>query len=301
MDRNDLGQRDGGGNEWIWGREGQQGQRTGFRRLGPLWLALIATGTLALFLLLGPNGDAPAGVLLPIPTPAPVIATTPTAAPTAEPDIIETVTPVAGGPRFRTAVWADGPGRWQFGDLDAAASGYREGQAIPFLLRIDDMIWGDAYKISLRYDCGAGGGVAFDFLTGYERDAGSGPALAEEGPGLAIADATAPVPDDPAIGFDDTDREGERQFRLWGGSFDGALTGPAPETRCSEDKLVGLTVRAYAPTVYLLWGGHLGSSADWGEGQGAASQDSPFHMEFRVPGVAPESRRLEIDPGAVSP
>ena len=226
-----------------------------------------------------------------------MIATTPTAAP----DIVETATPVAGSPRFRVAVWADGPGQWQFGDLHAAASGYREGQAIPFLLRIDDVSLGGVYRISLRYDCGADGSGAFDFLTGYGRDARSELALAEEGPGLAIPDATVPVPDDPAIGIDDSDREGDRLFRLWGASFDSELNGPAPDARCRKDKLVGLTVRVYAPTVYLLWGGHLASSADWGEGQGAASGDSPFQMKVGVPGVAPESLRLEIDPGAVSP
>jgi len=297
VDRNDLGQRDAGGSERIRGREGPQARRPGLRRLGPLWLALLAAGVLALFLLLRSNGDAPVAVPAPVSTSAPVIATTPTAAP----DIVETAPPVAGSPRFRVAVWADGPGRWQFGDLHAVASGYREGQAIPFLLRIDDVSLGDVYRISLQYDCEADGSVGFDFLTGYERDARSELALAEEGPGLAIPDATVPVPDDPAIGFDDLDREGGGLFRLWGASFDGALTGPAPDARCSKDKLVGLTVKAYASTLYLLWGGHLGSSADWGEGQGAASQDSPFQMKVGVPGVAPESRWLEIDPGAVSP
>ena len=66
-------------------------------------------------------------------------------------------------------------------------------------------------RFSLRYDCGADGTAAFDFLTGYERDVGSEPALTLDG----LADATILVPDDPAISFDDEDREANRLFQLW--------------------------------------------------------------------------------------
>lgn len=286
-------QRGADGSESARRKQGSEAGGPGLWRFGPLWLAVLAAGALALFLVLDPNGDSPVAVPVPGSTPAPATDTTPTATPS----IVETATPTTGGPRFRLAVWADARRRWQFGDLEAEASDYREGQAIPFLLRIDDVSPGGVYGISLRYDCRADGAAAFDFLTGYERDVGSEPALAVEG----LADATIPVPDDPAIGFDDEDREEGRLFRLWGASFDSALTGPAPDAPCSKDKLIGITIRVRAPTVYLLWGGHLGSSADWGQGQGAASQDSPFEMEVRVRGVAPESQKLEIAPGAVSP
>lgn len=293
VDRDSTEQLGGSGREWARGKQGSEAGLIGLRRIGPLWLALLAAGALALFLVLHSNGDSPVAVPILGSTPAPAIVTTPTATP----GIVETATPVVGGPHFRLAVWADIRRQWQFGDLPAEASGYREGQAIPFLLRIDNVSPGDVHRISLLYNCGADGTAAFDFLTGYERDAGSEPALTVDG----LADATIPVPDDPAIDFDDKDREADRLFRLWGASFDKALTGPTPGAPCSKDKLIGITIKVHAPTVYLLWGGHLGSSADWGEGQGAASHDSPFEIEVRVPGVAPESQKLRIAPGAVSP
>ena len=90
-------------------------------------------------------------------------------------------------------------------------------------------------------------------------------------------------------------------LQLWGGSFDSVIAESAPDASCIEDKLIGISIRVRAQTVDLMWGGHLGSSADWGEGQGAASHDSPFEIEVIVPGVAPESLKLGIDPGAVSP
>lgn len=283
-------QRGAGGSGWARRKRGS-GPR--LRRFGPLWLALLATGALALFVLLNPNDESPVAVPVPGYTPAPAVEATPTAAPI----IVETATPAAGGPRFRLAVWTDARQRWQFGDLEAEASDYSEGQAVPFLLRIDNVSPGDVQRISLLYNCGADGAAAFDFLTGYERDVGSVPALRVGGP----ADATIPVPDDPAIDFDDTDREAGRLFRLWGASFESAPAGPAPNAPCGKVKLIAISIRVQAPTVYLLWGGHLGSAADWGEGRGATSQDSPFEMEVRVSGIAPESQKLEIAPGAVSP
>lgn len=293
MDRDSTDKLGGSGREWVRGKQGSEAGLTGLRRLGPVWLALLATGALAVFVLLNSSGGPPVAAPFLGPTPTPAVETIPTATP----GIVETTTPVISGPRFRLVVWADVRRQWQFGDLSAGASGYREGQAIPFLLRIDNVSPGDVHRISVLYNCGADGTAAFDFLTGYERDIGSEPALTVGG----LADATIPVPDDPAIAFDDEDREADRLLRLWGASFDGALTGPAPGTPCSKDKLIGITIRVHAPTVYLLWGGHLGSSADWGEGRGAASQDSPLGMEVRVPGVAPESQKLGVAPGAVSP
>ena len=293
VDRDSTEQLGGSGREWARGKQGSEAGLTGLRRLGPVWLALLATGALALFVLFNSNGDPPVAVPILGSTPAPAIVTTPTATP----GIVETATPVAGSPHFRLAVWADVRRQWQFGDLHAGASGYREGQAIPFLLRIDNVSPGDVHRISLLYNCGADGTAAFDFLTGYERDVGSEPALTVDG----LADATIPVPDDPAIGFDDEDREADRLFRLWGASFESAPTGPAPNAPCGKVKLIAISIKVRAPTVYLLWGGHLGSSADWGEGRGAASQDSPFEIEVRVPGIAPESQKLGIAPGAVSP
>ncbi len=281
------------GSEWARRKQGSEAGGPGRRRFGPVWLALLATGSLALFVLLNSDDESPVAVPVPGSAPAPAIVTTPTATP----GTVETATPVSSGPRFRLAVWTDIRRQWQFGDLESEASDYSEGETVPFLLRIDNVSPGDVLRISLRYNCGADGTAAFDFLTGYDRDAGSEPALTVDG----LADATIPVPDDPAIDFDDEDREADRLFRLWGASFDKALTGPTPGAPCSKDKLIGITIKVRAPTVYLLWGGHLGSSADWGEGQGAASHDSPFEIEVRIPGVAPESQKLGIAPGAVSP
>ncbi len=264
-----------------------------------VWLALLVEAGLALamFVLLQSGGDDGATFQGPTIPSMPRVTTTPTAAP----GVTDGATPAVGSPRFRVAAWADADARWQFGGLYDEASGYHEGQAITFLLRIDEALSGTVYAVSLYYDCRVDQTAAFDFLSGYESDRGSRPILAEEGPGQVFPDATIPVPDDPTITFDDEEREADPRFGLWGATFDSAPAGPAPDGACRGRKRVDLAVRALAPTVYLLWGGHLASSADWGEGQGAAGPGSPFEMRVRIRGLAPEAGGLAVAPGAVSP
>jgi hypothetical protein len=286
VDRNFPGQRDDAGRA-----KGPKIGRTGSGRLGPVWLAFLAGGTLTLFILLHPEVEAPVASPVPSPTAEAVTEVTPAATP----GITKTATPVAG-PSFDVGVWALARGQWKFGDLHAEDSGYREGQVIPFLLRIDDASPGAVYRVSLRYGCAANGIAAFDFLTGYQRDVGSELGL-PKGP----ADSAIPVPDDPAIRFDDEGREADRRFRLWGATFDSEPVGPAPDALCAEEKEVSLALEARAPTVQLLWGAHLAAAADWGEGRGAANHSSPLTMRVTVPGLAPESQELAIVPGAVSP
>lgn len=263
MNRDSIRHRRAGGRKW---------------RLKRLRLALLA-GALALIVLLGFNCGETETV----------------------PDIVETATPVVGDRRFSVAVWADAHSRWQFGDLYAEDSRYREGQAIPFLLRMDDLRPGAVYVLFILYGCGAEGTAAFDFLTAYGRDSDTELTTAEEGPGRAGPDASIPIPDDPSIRVDDEGREPVRLFHLWGANFDSEPIGPILTELCKRGKVIGLRIRAAAPAVYLLWAGHLGSSTDWGEGQGAAGGDGPFEIEVRVPGVDPGSVKLEIASTAVSP
>jgi hypothetical protein len=291
MDRNFPGQRDDAGRASTRRREGPKIGRTRIGRLGPVWLAFLAGGTLTLFILLRPEVEAPVASPVPSPTAEPVTEFTPAATP----GITKTATPVAG-PSFDVGVWALARGQWKFGDLHAEDSGYREGQVIPFLLRIDDASPGAVYRVSLRYGCAANGIAAFDFLTGNQRDVGSELGL-PKGP----ADSAIPVPDDPAIRFDDEGREAGRSLRLWGATFDSEPVGPAPDAPCTTDKQVDLSVRAHGQTLYMLWGGHLASSAEWGESRGAANHSSPLTMRVTVPGLAPGSQELAIVPGAVSP
>ena len=287
-----IGHRPPGRGSWKWLR-GEfarlAGRRHVPRAVAAVGLVVVAAGlSLGLFFALRSDGSGPMAARIASPTPASPIASTPELSPTP--------TPRSSAARFRLAVWEGTHSDWQFGDLQLEASGDREGRSIPFLLRIDYAAPGSAYRVALRYTCQIDGAAAFDFLTGYERDAGSGPALAGQGPGRSQADATIPVPDDPSIAFDDEEQEGARFFHLWGASFGAELTGSALVSPCRNDKLMVLNIRAQAETVFLLWGGHLASAEDWGGNRGAVTSDRPFGMNVVIPGMWPESQSINIVP-----
>jgi len=136
------------------------------------------------------------------------------------------------------------------------------------MLRIVNAVPGTQYKVSVRFDCAHRDGLGYDFLISYDRDRGVMPALHEDGPSSSAADATLAVPDDEDMTLDD--RERDRSFKLWGGSFNSGAVGPVRDRSCLDQgktaqKTYMFTVRALADTIYLLWGGHLASSADWGD------------------------------------
>ena len=208
--------------------------------------------------------------------------------------------------QFSLAQWADLLGNWRFGNLNPQNSTYREGEAVPFMLRIDHAVPGDTYAFDIRFDCAHRAVNGYDFLTSYDRDRGTAPALDADGPGGAVPDALITVPNDPSIAFDDG--EADRTFKLWGASFAAAVEGPSPSALCQPDrgqsaeKHHTVFVTARSETAFLLWGGHLASSADWGLGKGAASiSGAPYHMKLDVPGPGVGERDRSIMIGAAAP
>lgn len=277
-----IGHRGRQEDEWTWREKGRPGPGRPVTRLvaaaAVVGLAVIIS--VALFLVLREDGGGGA---------APAPQATATQPPREKPPVRP------GRLHMRLAVW-DGRG-WRSGDLDGGPL-YREGETIPFMLRLDGAAEGETYELVLRYGCRAGEAAGFDFLTGYELEVGDAPALTAPGPGRARPDAAIPVPDDPAIPFDDG--EGGL-FRLWGASFQEVPLGPVPRMACQDEKLVVLLVRAHQERVFLLWGAHLAAAADWGEGSGAAGQEEPLTMRAQVPEASPVGRVIRILPGAVAP
>lgn len=221
-----------------------------------------------------PATPPPAATAPPTATPTPPAtppSLPPSPTPTPVPDIQEAL--------FRLAVW-DG-NEWQF-DTTPEGAEYREGLAVPFLLRIDRARLGTAYDLTIRYDC-----RGFDFLTIYDRDAGSEPALASSGPGSPIVDSAAAIPDDLATPADDREAG---SFSLWGGSLtrvDAAL----PSSACTGTKSLPLGLSAAADTVFLMWAAQLSDTASDG--------GVPLRLAVRVPGGG--ELIIEIDPASVGP
>ncbi len=271
---------------------------------------LIAAALLTLWLT-GGDGDAPAGATasatpMPSPTAQPSSTSTPTPAPMPTPALIPAISstpmptptpagtptpspapaptptfPVPGGqgPLFRLAVW-DGRD-WRFEPPLEDAS-YHEGEAVPFLLRIDRADPGATYPVTIRYDC-----TAFDFLTTYSRDHGTAPALTPDGPRRATPDATVLIPDDSGTTVDDGE---DGSLSLWGASFSGGA-GPLPPSPCAGEKRLIIGLAAEGDTVHLIWAAQLAP--------GASEHGAPLRVAVQV-GEAQEVI-MEIDPETVEP
>jgi hypothetical protein len=176
--------------------------------------------------------------------------------------------------------------------LDQNTSGHRAGQFLPFLLQIDDATPGTNYDLQLTYDCLASGKPAIDFVAGIELDHA---ALlhASPGPGGVSPHSVLSQLDDVSLDIDIQ----HGWFLAWGAAFS-RVEGPLPQTECKGTKTVNLSLLAQESTMILIWAGHLASSADWGEGNGAASA-TPFSVAVEINGWS--SHSLTVLPGSVSP
>ena len=280
---NVVGRRGSSGSGWNWSRPPSGSPRP---LPGPPLLPFAGAGLLALLVTLAllaiwlsdSDDNSPTGAAdTPTPTPSATVPPSPTQ--TATPTPTRTPTPTSSAPLFRLAVFDEG--EWQFEALPQTAA-YHQGEAIPFLLRIDNALPGASYPLTIRYAC-----QGFNLLTTHDRDTDSEPALASAGPGSAIGDSAVQIPDDP--GTDDDDGEAG-SLSLWGGSFTaiGALLPPSP---CTDQKSLSVSPLAAADTLFLMWAAQLSEAAS----------DSDLLLRLVVQLPNGDELSVEIDPASVAP
>ncbi len=271
-----VGRRGSSDSGWSWSRPPSGPRRPPpapplLPLAGGALIALLVSLALLVVWLTHSDGNSPEGAASTAP---PSATTAPPATPPAtspSPPRLAAPVPESQGALFRLAVW-DGD-EWQF-NFTPEGPEYREGEAIPFLLLVDRAQPGDTYPVTIRYDCNA-----FDFLTAYDRDHGSEPALAADGPGSRIADSAALIPDDPGTPEDDGETG---SFSLWGGSFT-RVDAPLPSAACTGEKGLTVGLSAAADTVFLMWAAQLSEVAPDG--------DVAARLAVRVPG----GRELSVE------
>ena len=244
----------------------------------PLAGAALLFATIAAALLAVRFSDSDRATPPPPATPVATATPAPTPEPSPTPSPSPSPTPTAAiGPDFTLEVWAGGA--WQAG-VPAGPASFREGEAIPFMLRIDRARPGDNYGITLRYTC-----RTLQFLSAYDRDSGGGPALAPGGPKTIVPDGVAQLPDDPGTTADDGENG---RLGLWGGSFGpvglSEVSGP-----CSYGRSLDVSLLAGRDTLFLLWGAVVAP--------GAAQAGLPLRITAFTDGG---EQRIEIDPAAIT-
>jgi hypothetical protein len=148
------------------------------------------------------------------------------------------------------------------------------------MLRIGNARPGIGYA-TIRYTC-----KTLQFLSGFDRDSGSEPAIATGGPPSALPDSTVALPDDPATPADDGE---SGRLSLWGGSF-GPVELADVNGPCAYERSLSVKLVAGRDTLFLLWSAVITPGA----------ADGGLPVRVTVVTEAGE-RRIEIDPAGVLP
>jgi len=297
-----IGRRDSSDDDWHWYPvpvgDGSRGDGPRRSRSGLLLAAIgaLLAGIGVVLLVISINNDSSSGsqaspTALPASAAPPTSGARPTPAASASSPAVA-LSPAAPGD-VRLFVWSRQEKQWLGSDLVKEEPGYREGDVVPFMLRVEHAVASTLYEVQLKYTCRTSDGAAFDYLSNPS-DQDNISQMTSPGPGRR-EDASIPIPDDSAIAFDGSGR----RLRAWGASFQQAPEGPSPDEACQADKQFKLRLMTQGETMFITWGGHLASSGDWGQNQGALSQRSPIYIEVTVGQSSPQ--KLGIGPDAITP
>ena len=174
-------------------------------------------------------------------------------------------------------------GDWQNGDLNENNSHFREGDSVPFRTVFSGLSGTNTYTISWQAT-NAPSAHAYDYLTTWNRTVTSANPCDGAGCVLGSPSSTFAIPADPTLGagcgFTGSQIAGV--FTMWGGTITAVsaygLSGCAP-TSTNTDNTITISFTANTPNPVLAWGGHVGSSIDWGQGHSASAiSGSPYHM-----------------------
>jgi hypothetical protein len=180
------------------------------------------------------------------------------------------------------------PPDWVNGNAGASNAHYREGESIPYRLRLDNLSVGQ-HTVVIEWDTRHSGVNAIDYITYYDRIAetvqpllgltgsyGSPSAVPLPTPGLTngATVATTSFGNLPA---------GERNLTVYNAnnlSFS-FVYHEDPLSAAQTATQLQITFNATASNVLFAWGGHIASRGDWGAGNSASGiSGSPYHTRL---------------------
>lgn len=180
---------------------------------------------------------------------------------------------------------------WVNGNLNSSKAGYREGDSVPYRLRMSGVPTTGTNSVIIEWDTTASGKHALDYLTRYNAAVtGADPCM---GGACSGASANFGIPVDAEIvassmmpgrlAFYLAQNAGQ-YFAMWGGTI----------TSVSDIRTVGsylgsamtevtINFTASVPNPVLAWGGHIATRLDWGAAYSAvAINGSPFHTRLQA-------------------
>ncbi|MBI1898386.1 MAG: hypothetical protein HYS04_17910 [Acidobacteria bacterium] len=178
---------------------------------------------------------------------------------------------------------------WVNGNLNSSKAAFREGDSIPYRLRMSGITPG-SNTVTIEWDTTQQGKHALDYLATYNRSVtGADPCAGVSGCILVVQ--SPDIPPDPNItpgGIQPQQmlpgrmQEFLQKFYMWGGT----ITGMSLYTRTGDyignsATSITITFDATVPNPVLAWSGHIATRVDWGALYSAvAISGSPFHMRL---------------------
>ena len=173
---------------------------------------------------------------------------------------------------------------WQNGDLNINNSHYREGDSVPYRIKLKDLTAGQNYSVTISWDVTKSNKHAIDYLTDFnETESAADPCsglIGGESCGLTHNNYS--IPTDPTLGsscgFIGTQIPG--QFDLYGGDITSLNPSYSLSSCAGSDSSNTITINftAEGRGAVLAWGGHIGSQVNWGLGNSAVNiSGSPYH------------------------
>lgn len=181
---------------------------------------------------------------------------------------------------------------WVNGNAGSSNAHYREGESIPYRLRLDNLSTTGTHTVIIEWDTRHSSVNAIDFITYYDRLSDSNPNPLK---GLNAGSYTLKPPiaiptpaDTDAADFFDNLPAAERTFTVYNASnvvlsYDNEDPLDAGEAQTSSS--LKIEFHADAPNVLFVWGGHIASRLDWGSTNGVPNSaggisGSPYHTRF---------------------
>ncbi len=229
---------------------------------------------------------------------------------------------------------AASPTGWVTGNTNDAHGHWVEGQFIPYRLEIGNLLTGGSinHSVVIGYDTIKSGKHAIDYVGSWNFTETN--ALGND-PCRSITTCDVNNPDDiditlglpnlDFIGFTNVDGKtfanfpagvlDMRNFTAWNATItsveyedEDIPSGGTKTTASTFSTQIRINFTANDPTVLLTWGGHIGSSLDWGAGNSAVDiGGSPYHtflVTFSTDdhtGPSPGNKEVQLAASAVMP
>ncbi|MBN1155284.1 PKD domain-containing protein [candidate division KSB1 bacterium] len=203
-------------------------------------------------------------------------------------------TSLQAAPVDKQEQWANLWDEWITGINTPPKGSYQEDDVIPYRFYMNTLTTG-SHTLTIEYESTKAGVHAFDYLMTY--NATETPSIGDDITNFPWAGpSTYAIPLDPNVsGAGVTQQPGN--FTIYNGTITAVSSYTLLGTYLGDSNTqITITFEAASEEVLIVWGGHIASEDDWGDGYGAGGvTGAPFHMKLAaLDGASIGERHLQV-------